>query len=194
MNDLLCDGLSLGCSRSGQYETGTYMKYLTSPGLLIAAFLLASPDAPARAADSGLASTERFIVTYVKSWNVEHCPRILTAITLTNNSAISCEVRVDFSAGSNPEMSACSIGMLLGPRSAPRFCSRRGVGGAAQTIGCKLACSPELSSFEGKAFISTNAAGDCANLGVAARVYYFDCDKAVDVPEAISHSTVIVAK
>ena len=170
------------------------MKCPTSAGLLIAVFLLASPDAPASAAGPQLVNTERFIVTYVKSWNVEHCPRVLTAITVVNRSGISCNVDVEFSAGSSAGNSACSIGTLLAPRSASSFCTREGVGTVAQAIGCKLACSPELTSFEGKALISTNAAGDCANLGVVARVYYFDCDQTMDIPGAISHSAVVVVK
>jgi hypothetical protein len=172
------------------------MKCLTSAGLFIAALLVASADAPARAAGSEQASTERFIVTYVKSSNVEHCPRILTAITVVNKAAISCNIRVDFFASSTPGTSACSIAASLGPGVASNFCSRNAIptSNGTPSIRCYGACSPELTSLEGKALISTNAAAECANLGVATRVYYFDCDKAADIPAAISHSSVVLAK
>src|SRR5207248_3054993 len=78
------------------------MKRFISAALLIPTFLLFSLDLPAQAADARLANTERFVVTYVNSSNVESCPRILTAITVVNNSASSCRVRVDLFASSTP--------------------------------------------------------------------------------------------
>jgi hypothetical protein len=105
----------------------------------------------------------RYLVTYLKSHTDP--PRSATVVTVINQSSASCSVQVDWFVGFGPDTPVCTTVTNIDSGVANDFCSRNLL---SNITSCNTVCSPELTSSEGKAVVSST----CGAIGVDSRVYY----------------------
>lgn len=115
--------------------------------------------AAASARDAAEPVVQRYLVTYVKSRT--DVPRSASVVTVTNQSNVSCEVKVDWFAGFIPDTPECTTSAVVDPGVTHDFCSRVLL---SNVTSCNNICDPELSFTEGKAMVSSNARTNCGGL------------------------------
>jgi hypothetical protein len=115
-------------------------------------------------------STSRYIVTYMNSQTTANF-RSATVISVNNQSPVACSVTVEYFKGF-VATAACTSTASIAAGFTHDFCSRAIPGGATT---CNSTCSPGLVFDEGRARVAStaDANGQCANIGVDARLYHF---------------------
>ena len=118
-----------------------------------------------------IGSTPRYLVGYMNSQTTPNF-RSATAVSVTNQSPVSCSVTVEFFRGFSSTAN-CSASAVIAPGLSRSFCSRSMPSG---TTTCDTLCSPQLTFNEGHARVSStaDAAGSCGNIGVDPRLFYFN--------------------
>ena len=114
----------------------------------------------------------RYLVTYFRSQaHPADSPgtRSVTAISVTNQSSRSCDVKIEWFKGGIPEFPVCTDTAAVAPGHTISFCSRDVLFGITS---CNPVCNPELTGDEGKAIVSSSRERDCDDIGLDARLYY----------------------
>ena len=113
------------------------------------------------------ANKKRFTVTYLKSR--KDAPRSATVITGVADSGGSCEVRIEFWAGSVASSPECTLTTTIAKGTTADFCTRSL---PTNITSCNFVCAPQEIFLEGKALIYTAPTAACARAVFEARVYY----------------------
>ena len=143
----------------------------------------AIPEVPA-------GQTARYLVTYMKSNTASTAFRTATVVSVTNQSAVSCSISVDWFAGVGTTI-ACTTNLAVSPGHTVDFCSRPIPDGVTT---CNSTCSPAQTFLEGRARVASTADlnGACASIGVEGRVYYLTGTTTTDTGiVAVSNSNVV---
>ena len=129
---------------------------------------------------------ERYLVTYLKSRT--DAPRSATVVTVTNQSTESCEVKIDWFLGFDPNTPVCTTTALVAPGVTHDFCSRDLLDNITT---CNSTCVPGLTFAEGKVLVSSNQS--CHAIGVESRVYYTTGDVSDTGVAAVSNPKIVRA-
>lgn len=130
----------------------------------------------------------RYLVTYTHSQTTTAL-RSATVVAVTNQSSRSCQVKIEWFFGLDPDMPACTTTAAVPPRFTFDFCSRNL---PFDITACNSTCAPELTFYEGKAIVSSSEEASCGLIGVEARVYYTTGDRDTGV-SAISNPKIVRA-
>jgi len=140
---------------------------------------------------------DRYLVTYVRSQiGASDQPiRSATAVTVVNQSSITCLVRVEWFLDNG--ISVCNKSQNVPSGGTFRFCSRN-LSTSITACDPISICTPPLTSSptgnQGKAIVSSSKGFDCSLLAVEARVYYTTGTGVLDAAiSAISNSKIVFA-
>jgi len=133
-------------------------------------------------------STARYVVTYMNSQTTANF-RSATVVSVNNQASVACSVTVEYFKGFSTTAS-CTSTATLAAGVTHDFCSRAIPGGATT---CNSTCSPGLVFDEGRARVAStaDAAGECANIGVDARLYHFNGTTTDTSVAAIGSPTIV---
>jgi hypothetical protein len=123
--------------------------------------LASNPVAPDLASD-----IPSYIIADVRSF--EGSTNVATAIKITNLSGRTCNYSVSFFFGHAGPTCTMNIGGVTNGLTS-YFCSRD----IPDTWGlaCDAICNPELTSYDGKAFIFSTKVGKCERMAISATIY-----------------------
>jgi hypothetical protein len=114
--------------------------------------------------------TARYLATFMKS-NTSTAIRSSTVVTVTNQSAGTCGVSVDWFAGLSNAI-ACTTTASVPAGQTFDFCSRN-IPTGVTTCNATCAPAPGLTLTEGRARVASSTfPATCNRIGVSARVYY----------------------
>jgi hypothetical protein len=136
---------------------------------------------------------DRYLVTYVQSIGGNTIGiRSLTAVTVVNQSSLSCPVQVTFFRP-NGINRPCTLIATLAPGVTRNYCSRNV---SSLITPCDSACTSNLIDLaSGKAIVSSTDVFECSLIAVDARVYYTTGGGAANdtAITAISNSKIVFA-
>ncbi|MCI0736047.1 MAG: hypothetical protein L0Y50_07220 [Beijerinckiaceae bacterium] len=118
-----------------------------------------SPQPPA-------GTVARYRVTYFYSNTSANPPRSVSIVSITNQSAVTCRVAVDWKIGFGGV--ACATNLLLGAGNTADFCTRSIPVGITA---CNSTC-PGLNFTEGSAIVASSTTTTCDRIAVSARTVY----------------------
>jgi len=98
--------------------------------------------------------------------------RSFTAITIRNNSSVTCNAGVRFRTGGDNPSDICVISHAIAPRSLWTYCSRP-IGTTGEVFTCEISCpNAGLTSNGGSAYITSDNTINCETISVDARLFY----------------------
>jgi hypothetical protein len=138
---------------------------------------------------------DRYLVTYVQSIGGDTKGiRSLTAVTVVNQSSLSCPVQVTFFRPDGITR-PCTLIATLAPGVTHNYCSRNV---SSLITPCDSTCTSNLTLIDlasGKAIVSSTDVFECSLIAVDARVYYTMGGAAANdtAITAISNSKIVFA-
>lgn len=114
-----------------------------------------------------IGTVARYRVTFFKSNTSVTALRTASIVSVTNASAVSCRVAVDWRTGGTTN--ACTTSISIAPGATLDFCSRTIPSGITS---CNSTCSPSLTFNEGSAVVGSSTTTGCEKIALSARTVY----------------------